>query len=109
MSLTDDLADLMTQTVVWEERLGVDAHGEPLYAGPVTCLCRIAGRQRYFYDRTGAMRVSSVQIHMREPHGVQVLDRITLPAPFQPAQPSLLAVRQSPDDTGAIIETVYTQ
>lgn len=108
MSLTDELADWLQDEVTWEQRTGVDAHGAPVYASAVSLKCRVVTKQRLVTDQTGAMRVSAVQVYLRDPQGIQARDRLTLPTGFSPAQPTILAVSRIADDTGTMVERIYT-
>ncbi len=107
MSILDEFQDLLVHTVDWEQRTGLDSHGAPVYARPKTLKARIAYKQTLVLDQTGKQQVSSCEIWLGESVGVSNLDRITLPTGFLPSRPVILAVRRTPDDTGAVVERLF--
>ena len=98
----DSWHDVMNQTVVWEKRSGLDAYGDPVFLAPVDVRARVTSRNRVTRTVGGQEQVSTVTVYLGEVVGVSVLDRITLPSPFSPAQPQILEVRTIPDDDGNI-------
>jgi hypothetical protein len=108
MSLTDDVVDWMRDEITWEQRTGVGIHGEPVFADAVTLKGRVVGQQRLVPSASGQLVLSSTTIHLHADALVTDHDRVTLPAPWAPRTPKILAVRRTTDDTGARVVTVYT-
>jgi hypothetical protein len=98
---------LCTETVTIEPYAGQDAYTKPTFGEAVTVRCRVSGRARLVVTANGEERTSNVQVYLVSSPGVSNKDRITLPAGWTPAQPPILAIGRSPDETGAIYETIY--
>lgn len=104
MSDWDDLLTTSVDVEVWASQ---DEYGVVTYADAVSVQARVSGRLRVVTTPTGEERVSTVSVYLKDPIGVTVRDRVTLPAGWTPAQPPILAVGRCPDETGVIYETIY--
>lgn len=107
MSILDEFADWFIHEVAWEDRSGTDAYGDPAYLPSVTLKCRVSYQQKLVLDQTGQQRVSTITIHLQVAQGVEIGDRITLPAGMFPSQPRLLTVSRQYDDTSTLVERLY--
>lgn len=109
MSVLESVAPLLTQVVTVEvASTGLDGYGRPAYGDPRTVPARVVGRTRLVRTVAGDERVSTVTVYLGEVTGITPRDRLTLPAPFAPSQPPILAVQRVPDVTGALHEVVLT-
>jgi hypothetical protein len=106
--MIDEFLDFLIQTVTIEPYLGQDAYGKATYGDPVEIQARVVGKHRLVRTVTGDEKVSTVTVYLGEVRGVTVRDRITLPAPFVPSQPLILAVETTPDELGIHHERVLT-
>lgn len=107
MGITADFLDWFVHEITWQERTGVDIHADPTFAAAQTLTCRVVYAQKMVLDTGGQQRMSSVQIYMKDSAGIEIRDKITLPAGMLPASPQLLAVHRQPDDTGTDVEVLF--
>ena len=102
------LRSLMRDTVTLEPYASQNKSAEETFGTAVTYKARVVGRIKAVIDLTGQERVSSVTTYFGASLTVTPRDRITLPAPFVPTQPKILAVEQIPDERGQYCTVVYT-
>jgi hypothetical protein len=81
--------------------------GAAVYGSGVTRAAHIEGASHLVRDPSGQERVSRVQVYLPGAFATSELDRITLPAPWNPTQPPILSVEREPDEAGAQHEVVY--
>jgi len=107
-TLLDGLAEFLNQSVTVERYTGRDAYGKPTYAAPTTLKARVQGRARRIVTQSGEDVTSTLQVYFGTTETPPtVRDRITLPSPFAPTQPTILAVSISPDEEGALVCALY--
>lgn len=98
-------SDLMTQTMEWEPRTGLDEYSRPTYGSATTVRCRVVNRPRMTRDVNGQEVVSSTTVYCDGNPGIGPEDRITLPSGDQPL---ILRVNSYPDETGQVYQEVLT-
>lgn len=107
MSLIDDIRDWMRATVTIEPATGHDGYGQAVYGASRAVPAYIVGRVRTVRTFSGDERVSTVQVYLGEAVSAGPNDRLTLPSPWTPSTPSLLAVERLIDDAGEVFEVLY--
>lgn len=95
----NEWSGMCPHTVTIEPFTSVDLYGNYTYGAPVTYSARVQGKNQLITAMSGEEAVSRVTVYI--PYAtVGPRDRITLPAIFQPTQPSILDVRQVSDEFG---------
>lgn len=102
------LKSLMRDTVTIAPYLSQNKSAEETFGDAVRYQARVVGRIKSVTDLTGQERVSSVTTYFGAALTLTPRDRITLPAPFTPTQPKILAIEQFPDERGRYCTVVYT-
>jgi len=105
--LRDAIAALCREQVTLEAFTSQSAYGARAYDAPVSLRARVSQRSRQVVLSSGAVIASQTQVYLVDDVSVDTRDRITLPEPYTPRQPPILAVRRAPDATGARYTTVY--
>ena len=106
-SIIPDLLELFGDSITHEAFSSQDSFGAETYASGVARACHIEGASRLVRDPAGQERVSSVQVYLAGAFNVSVKDRITLPAPWSPTQPAIIAVGRDSDEDGAHNEIIF--
>lgn len=104
MSFADWL-DLCPHTITVEPFVSLDLYGNYAYGAPAVYQARVQGKNKMVTLMTGEEVVSSVQVYLAEFVGPK--DRVTLPAIFQPTQPSILSVQRVSDESGSHHTVIY--
>jgi hypothetical protein len=98
-----ELLDLMSTTVKWAPSTGLSGGGVQVFGTSSTIQARIESGNRLVRDQTGKEVASAITLFLR-PTDVagttfmpKVKDQITLPAPYAPTNPQIIAVRIIPD------------
>lgn len=93
---------MMNDTVSIAPYTGVNRNGEHLYGDAVSYTARVVGKNRHVISRDTEQVLSTATIYLGTIPTVAMspLDLITLPARFNPRQPPILAIEQTPDDHG---------
>lgn len=100
--------DFLSQEVTLERYAGRDGYGKPTYSPGVAMRARVQGRARRILTQSGEAVTSTMQVYFATTETPPtVRDRLTLPSPFTPTQPTILAVGISPDEDGTLVVTVY--
>lgn len=97
--------NMCPHTITVEPFASVDLYGNYSYGAPVTYRARVQGKMMMIANMQGEEVVSRVQVYLMEPVGPK--DRVTLPATFQPTQPSILSVQRVSDENGSHHTVVY--
>lgn len=106
--ILDAVDSFLAQEVTLEPYAGRDAYGKPSYGAGVTVRARVSGRAKRVINADGEETVSMLQVYFGSKTLVPtVRDRLTLPSPFQPTNPPLLAVAVSPDEDGTLVVTLF--
>jgi hypothetical protein len=93
--------DLMTDTVTIAPYQSTSKYATEGYGAPVTYKARVVGQNRNVITIAGDEKISRVTVYLGSiPTTIGPLDRITLPARFQPMQPPILAIEHEPDEHG---------
>jgi hypothetical protein len=100
-----DFIDMCPHTVTVEPFVSLDPYLKYTYGPPVTYRARVQGKNQMITTVQGEDVVSSVQVYLSGT--VTPQDRITLPSPFSPSQPSILAIGQVSDESGSHHQVVY--
>lgn len=104
MSFSEFL-DLCPHRVTIEPFASLDPYGTTTYGTAVTYQARVQGKSQMVTSQSGEEVVSLVQVYLNGT--VTPQDRITLPAPFSPTQPSILAVQRVSDEYGQHHQVVF--
>ncbi len=108
MSLVDDLRELFTGTIILEPFTALDSYGSPTWGSGIAYPARIQQRARRIRNAQGDEVTSMTQVYLATvPESLTIRDRVTLPAPYAPTQPPILALARSPDDEGGEVVVVY--
>lgn len=99
-------ADMMPHTITVEPFVSEDMYGKYTYGAPATHQARCQGKNRMVRTATGEEVASTVTVYVGL-IGMNVKDRITLPATFHPTQPPILALGQVSDESGSHHTVVY--
>ena len=97
----DDFADFMTDTITVEPLASRDAYGTPTYGAAVSYPCRIDGATKQTVNVNGTERSIAAMVYVMGIPGIGPMDRLTMPAGYDPAQPPILRVSPLTDETGA--------
>jgi hypothetical protein len=97
---------MMPHTVTVEPYASIDGYGAITYGTGVSYTARVQGKNTLVQALTGEEKVARLVIYIA---GTTVgpQDRITVPAPFTPTQPSILAIAQVSDEAGSHHSVVY--
>ncbi len=107
-SIVAELADMFADTMGWRAWLSEDVMGDPTYEEDTTNLAvKLSGRIRIVRDTSGQEHVSTVQATIAGVYGVKVADEFTLPADYDPRQPTAIAVKPVRDENGPHHEVVF--
>jgi hypothetical protein len=102
----DEWGDMLPHTVTIEPFTGLDQRGEYSYGAGVSYRGRVQGKATLVTNTQGEEMVSHVTIYI--PYAsVTAQDRVTLPSPFSPTQPSIMTVQQVSDGTGQHHTVIY--
>jgi hypothetical protein len=102
------LLELMPDSIVVERQTGYTEFGQRAFDVPFTLEpCRIEGRVRRVTAVDGSEKVSSVQIYLSQTPGLSPTDRVTLPSPWTPTQPEIIAISRESDNHGGYYEAIY--
>jgi hypothetical protein len=97
---------MMPHTVNVEPFTGLDARGAYSYGPSASYRGRVQGKSTLVMNTQGEEVVSHVTIYL--PYAsISAQDRVTLPAPFSPTQPSILSVEQVSDGAGQHHTVIY--
>ena len=77
--MTNPFLRLMTQTVSWEQKTGLDIYGAPVFASPQPVICRWVQRPARLSTQTGVMVLAQDVLWMAPDVAVTAEDRFTLP------------------------------
>lgn len=102
-----EYGELLADTVTVEPHVSTDASGAKTYGAAVTYRCHIDGRARLVRDNFGEQRAVSVAVYLAATPAVTQEDRLTLPAPYSPTQPPIIAVRPVSDEAGWHHQVLY--
>ena len=105
MSFSDFL-DFCPHTVTVEPFSSIDQYGTMTYGAAVSRKARVQGKTQMVTTVAGEEAVSHITVYMA-PGTIGAQDRLTLPAPFTPTQPSILDVRHVSDENGQHHIAVY--
>jgi hypothetical protein len=98
-----ELLDLMTTTVKWAPSTGLSGGGAQVFGTSSTIQARIEPGNRLVRDQTGREVASAITLFLRpttvngSTYMPTVKDQITLPSPYAPTNPQIIAVRIIPD------------
>jgi hypothetical protein len=98
-----DLEDLLTTTVTWAPSTGLSGGGAQVFGAALTIQARIEPGSRLVRDQTGREVASAITLFLKPTSTTgstylpTVKDRITLPSPYAPTNPQIIAVRIIPD------------
>lgn len=92
-------ASMCPHTVIVEPFVSLNEYGNPTYGAGVSRKARVQGKTQMITTMTGEEKVSLVTVYLAS-GTVGAQDRITLPAPFSPTQPGILAVQHVSDESG---------
>jgi hypothetical protein len=98
-------ADMMTQTIVWEQRTGTDEYGQGVFGAGQNLTCRIVSKERGVRTVDGGEAVSTTTIYVLGDYGITSVDRVTLP---DGSQPVIVDVKSYPDENGPHHQEVLT-
>ncbi len=93
----------MTDTVTIEPKTGQNAYGEPSYGTAVTYKARIVAGNFKVIDVLGRERIARHKIWLNTANQIDSESRVTLPATYNPQQPSILNSMSYPDQNGPTI------
>lgn len=102
----DEWSDMLPHTVTIEPFTGLDQRGDYSYGAGVSYRARVQGKATLVTNTQGEEIVSHVTVYLPFT-SVSAQDRITLPSPFTPTQPSILTVQQVSDATGSHHTVLY--
>jgi len=102
-----ELAELFPESVTLEPYIGEGAMGASTYGAGVARACHIEGSSVLVRDSSGQERTSSVQVYLAGAFGITEKDRLTLPSPWNPTQPPIIAVGRESDELGPLYEVAY--
>ncbi len=77
MTFEAEFLDVMVDTVTWEKLTGIDQYSNPIYAAPVTILCRVSPKAAQMLDVNGNEVVSKANIWTAGAFDIGPQDRIT--------------------------------
>lgn len=107
MAMLDDLLELFGDEVTLEPYVSQDQMGLAVFGSGVSRAAHIEGSSVLVRDPSGQERVSRVQVYLPGAYDTSELDRITLPAPWNPTQPPIISVERESDEAGSHHEVVY--
>lgn len=82
-----------------------DAYGKALYGAPVQWPARVIGDVKMVRTVAGNEQVSDTTVIVPGALAITVNDRLSLPDGTRPA---ILSISSVPDDSGTLIQTIYT-
>lgn len=104
MSFSDFL-DFCPHSITVEPFASVDQYGAYTYGAPVVYRARVQGKNQVITNMMGEEAVSTIQVYLNGT--VTPQDRVTLPAPFVPTQPNILAIQRVSDESGQHHQVIY--
>lgn len=104
MAFIDDLADLMTDTVVHSALSSRDAYGVPTYAVGTTHTARVVRKHKMVRDSQGHQVVSTAQAWLKGSPAISPADRVAL---SDGATPAIAAIERYQDEAGPSHTVVF--
>ena len=101
-----DWLDMCPHTVTVEPFSSRNAYGAATYGTAVTYRARVQGKNQMIRNVGGEEVVSTITVYVAT-QTMTPQDRITLPSPFSPTQPDILAVQRVSDESGQHHVVVY--
>lgn len=101
-----DWDDMMPHRVTIEPYSSIDGYGAITYGAAVSYRARIQGKNTLVQTNTGEQKVARLTIYVAGT-AIGPQDRITVPGPFTPTHPNILAIAQVSDENGQHHSTVY--
>jgi hypothetical protein len=102
MSGAAEFLDFLRQTITVEPFTGRNQFGAPTYGAAVSYNARVGGKQMLVRDTQGQQVVSRQQVWIATAAVIKIVDRLTLPAGYDPQVPVILSVERPPDETGQV-------
>ncbi len=96
----------MPYTVIVEGCSTMDSYGNKTYQSCTSYRAAIQGPTKFLFRDTNSERVSSQTVYIGSAAAITTQDRITLPTPFEIAQPPILQVQRESDQRGAMFTKV---
>ena len=104
----EEFEDMMPHEVTVEAFKSRNSYDVATYYDPIRYRARVVLRRRAIKRANGDETVSTTTIWVSGSTGIGENDRITLPDPFAPTQPKILAVERLPDEAGHHHEVIFT-